>query len=76
MQVPTALWISILVAATSIVNQYYGDLWWTPVVLAIFVAAGKWIEVNVVDPPPAPQSDFGGPAPDQPSKFKRWLVGP
>lgn len=74
MQVPNALWISILVAATSIVNQYYGELWWAPVVVAALAAIAKLIQVSVTEPPPVPQSDFGGPAPQQDSAFVRFLV--
>lgn len=74
MIVPNALWISILVSATTIVNQYYGGLWWAPVVVAAIAAAIKLIQVTTTEPAPTPQSDFGGPAPQRDSAFVRFLV--
>lgn len=75
MQLPNALWLSIIAAVTMVINQVYPDALWAPVALAALLAVGKWVEVNVVAPPPVPQSDLGGPAPQQDSKIKRWLIG-
>lgn len=77
MQLPNALWISILVAATTIVNQYYGSLWWAPVIVAALAAIAKLIQVTTTDPTPPTSTtrDIADNPPLPPSAFRRWLVG-
>lgn len=74
MMLPNALWLSIIAAVTMVINQTYPDMWWSPVALAALIAIGKLIQVNVTEPLPSPQSDVGGPAPQQDSAFVRFLV--
>ena len=78
MQVPNALWLSIIAAVQLVVNQNYSDLWWTPVAIALLVAVAKLLEVNVVPPPPASTTrglSPEGAAQTQPGKLRRFLIG-
>jgi len=79
---PNAIWITIVGAAVTVINTYFGGEPWAYAVVAGLLAAGKAIEVNVVKPlPPAASSSSAqargmGDAPvAQPSKIQRFLVG-
>lgn len=65
MQVPNALWLSLIAAVQMVVSQVYPDAWWAPVVISACIAVAKAIQVNM------PSTERGL---EQDSKFKRWLV--
>lgn len=71
--IPNALWGSVLVAVTTIVNQYYGDMVWAPVAVAVLVMIGKLIQVSMTSEPAETTRSLG--EQEQPSKLRRWLIG-
>lgn len=76
MQIPNALWLSIIAAVQLVVNQQFPDQWWTPVALAALVAVAKLLQVATAPPAATTRglSPAGTPQ-EEPSKFRRWLVG-
>ena len=70
MQIPNAVWLSIIATAQMIITQTYPDYWWSPVALAALVALGKLIQVKSTEA----AATARGAAP-QDSALKRWLVG-
>jgi hypothetical protein len=80
MQVPNAVWLSIIAAVQMIVSSQFPDYWWSPVVIALCVALGKLWQVNsqtvATDADPQAAAARGADAPPaQDSKLKRWMVG-
>lgn len=74
MKFPNAVVIILLSALQILLQVNFPGEWWTPMITAAVLAISKTIEVNV-PAAPIPQSDIGGPAPQQDSKLKRFLVG-
>jgi len=80
---PNAIWITIVGAAVTVINTYFGGEPWAYAVVAGLLAVGKAIEVNVVKPlPPASPPEgtrtargMDGEAATQPSKLRRFLAG-
>lgn len=73
MQIPNALWLSIIAAIQLVVNQNYNDLWWTPVAIAALVAVAKLLQVTVA--PPATTTRGLAPDVESQSKLRRFLIG-
>lgn len=70
MQIPNAVWISILVAATEIVNRYYDGSVWAPLAVALLAMAIKALQVKSTEAAAMAR----GAAP-QDSAMRRWLLG-
>jgi hypothetical protein len=68
-QIPNAVWLSIIAAAQMLVNTNFPDYWWSPAVLAALVAVGKLIQVNTTQPSATARG-----ADTEHSVFRRWLV--
>jgi hypothetical protein len=78
--IPGAAWIALLTFATSWLQQYFGDVSWVPVVVALLGGAVKAIQL-IGEPMPrpegtrAPPGAAGDDAPARRSTLERWLLG-
>jgi hypothetical protein len=79
LNLPGAAWIALLTFATSWLQQYFGDVQWVPVVVALLGGAVKAIQlISEPMPEPAPRDAVGAAhddTPARPSTLTRWLLG-
>lgn len=79
-KLPNALIFSILSIIQISINQLYPGYWWSPGVLALVVAAAKWVQTPPAKPVSTtrglqPAGTLGTPSPEkETSRFYRWLV--